>query len=394
VIFSPLASATIAILVLLFGYWLRDRSALARRLNFPPPVLGGLVVALIGMICRMSGLPGVTFSLPLQSPLMIGFFTSLGFGASFRLLKSGGRQVVLLLLVASAVAILQGLVGAGIASIFGMKPLLGVLVGTVTLSGGPATGLAFAPQFELAGVAHSAEIATATAMAGIVLASMAGSPLATWIIARYSLEATAARAAEPVEAARVDEKKDVFFVTLRTLGFLLVAMWIGDFASWRIQNLGVILPGYIGAMLVAVVLRNIDDGTGWLQLPLREISHAGTLALALFLVMALMSLDLTVLLSLALPLIVNLVVQLLVIAALVLGPVWYVMGRDYDAAVTSGGFVGFMLGTSANAMAIMFSLVERYGPAPRSFLAVPLVGTFLLDFTNALIITGFINILR
>jgi ESS family glutamate:Na+ symporter len=393
--FAPTTSMAAAILVLLFGYWARDKVGLFRKMNLPPPILGALAVAFLSMGCRMADLGSVTFSFPLQTPLMIGFFTALGFGASFRLLRSGGPQVLLLLLICSVVAVAQGLLGAGIARLFGLKPLLGVLAGTVTLSGGPATGLAFASQFEAAGVHHAAEIATATAMAGIVLASVFGSPIATWIIERRRLGRGEGAVAGPGdEAERQAGDQDGFRAALRAMGFLLAAMWLGGLVSSWIQAMGVTLPAYIGAMLVAVVLRGIDDATGSLSLPHREISFASAMALSLFLVMAMMSLDLTVLCRLALPLLVNLVAQFMMMMFLCVGPVWYLMGKDYDAAVASGGVAGFMLGTTANAMAIMYSLVERYGMAPRAFLAVPLVGTFLLDFTNALIITTFLNVLR
>ena len=147
-------------------------------------------------------------------------------------------------------------------------------------------------------------------------------------------------------------------------------------------------------MLMAAAIRNLDDVTGWLRLPERLIDDVGNAALSLFLVMALMTLRLWELAGLALPLLLIIIAQLVILCLFSLWPLFRVMGRDYDAAVMSGGFVGFMMGTTANAMANMRSLVERYGPAPRAFLVVPMVGAFFIDFTNAIIITLFLNVLR
>lgn len=397
---SPLETTAIAILLLLAGYASRRWIVIFDRLNLPAPVLGGLIGALAVLAVKAAGLPPVKFDTVLQTPMMIAFFTCLGFAASFRLLKKGGPQVVLLLVLASVVAVMQGLLGAGVAVAFGLEPLLGVLTGTVTLSGGPATGLAFAPQFEAAGVSGAATIATATAMAGILLASMVSSPLATLLIRRRNLDPRTGNSpeilnAEPDEAEVGGQAKaDPTFTILKTIAVVVVSMWLGSRVSAAIEGAGVTLPAYVGAMLVAAAIRNIDDATGWLRLPMPAIQEAGNVTLALFLVMAIMGLDLTVLSGLAAPLMVNLVAQTLMMTALVLGPIWWLMGRDYDAAVTSAGFCGFMLGTTANAMAAMGALVEKYAKAPRAFLTVPLVGPFLLDFTNAIIITTFLNVWR
>jgi ESS family glutamate:Na+ symporter len=170
-------------------------------------------------------------------------------------------------------------------------------------------------------------------------------------------------------------------------------MWLGSWVSEGFAALGLTLPAYIGAMLVAAVIRNIDDVTGWLGLSHRFIGEFGAVALALFLVLALMTLRLWELAGLAVPLLTILAAQIVLVTAVSLWPVFQVMGRDYESAVMTGGFVGFMLGTMANAMAVMRTLVDRYGPAPTAFLVAPLVGAFFIDFVNALIVTMFINVL-
>ncbi len=399
--FTAIETTAIACAVLLLGYGLRRRIGVLDRLNFPAPVIGGLIAALVVLGFKLSGLPPAKFDVALQSPMMIAFFTTLGFAASLRLLRRGGPQVLLLLAICAAVATVQGLLGAGIATAFGLPPLTGVLAGTVTLSGGPATGLAFAPAFEAAGVHGAAVIATATAMAGIMLAGLLGAPIATWLIERRKLDPRLA----PVDAAEVSveppppvgiaaqSQAALTFGVLKVVAIIVLCMWLGGLIGGLLKAAGATLPAYIGAMIVAGLVRNLDDLTGWLKLPLAAIDIAGSAALALFLVLAMMNLDLTLLAGLALPLVVNLAAQLALIVALTVGPVWWLMGRNYDGAVAAGGFAGFMLGITANAVAIMGSLTEKYGPAPRAFLAVPLVGGFFIDFANALIATVFLNLL-
>jgi glutamate:Na+ symporter, ESS family len=395
--FTPIETAAVATVLLLVGYWLRRRIRILDDLNLPAPVIGGMIAALAVLAIRLGGLAPVKFDAVIQAPMMIAFFTTLGFAASYRLLVKGGPQVVLLLGIASVVAVMQALLGAGVSLAFGLDPLMGVLTGTATLSGGPATGLAFAPQFEAAGIVGAPAIATATAMSGIVMASLFGAPLVTWLIVRRRLDPRLQPQPEVVvvtveEAAPPTGHSAQTFLVLKTITVIAVSMWLGGIISAWIRSVGVILPPYIGAMLVAAVLRNLDDATGVLKLPLAAIEVAGATALSLFLVLAMMNLDLTLLAGLALPLVVILAAQLAMMALLVLGPVWWLMGRNYDAAVAAGGFAGFMLGITANAMAIMRSLVEKYGDAPRAFLTVPLVGAFFIDFANALIITAFLNL--
>lgn len=398
--------------VLFIGYGVRDFFRPLSTHNIPAPVIGGLLVAIVAWIARSRGLTIVTFDTVLQAPLMIAFFTSIGFGASLSLLRVGGPQVLLLFVLATAFAIAQNVVGILIAVPFGLDPLFGVLAGSVTLTGGPATGLAFAPEFEAAGVTGAATVAVAAAMSGIVVGGLAGGPISTRLVERNQLrtrfprirfEAQSAtetvedwvpEAVEPRPTNPPVGEDEGSYVMLKAIVAILVAMWIGSFVSKLFAQTGVTLPAYIGAMLVAALIRNIDDVTGFVKLPERTIEDVGNVALSLFLVMALMTLKLWELAGLALPLLMIVVGQVIIVTAFSLWGIFRWMGRDYDAAVMSGGFVGFMLGTTANAMANMRSLVERYGPAPRAFLVVPMVGAFFIDFTNAIIITIFLNVLR
>lgn len=399
--------------ILFVGYGVRRVLPLIARYNLPAPVIGGLIVALAVWIARASDTTLFTFDTTLQTPLMIAFFTSVGYGASLSLLRVGGPQVLLMFAVASLFAIGQNLIGIAVAVPFGLDPLFGVLAGSVTLTGGPATGLAFAPEFEAAGVDAAATIAVAAAMAGIVSGGILGAPIGTRLIEKYDLHArrgasaamprgdSAAEAVEEATGGAVEPwhttvpegESDRSYVLLKASVAILVAMWVGSWLSAWFADVGLTLPAYIGAMIVAALIRNLDDVTGLAKLPDRAIDDIGNIALSLFLVMALMTLELWELTGLALPLAVIVLAQLLAVAAFSYWLIFRWFGRDYDAAVMGGGFIGFMMGTTANAMANMRSLVEKFGGAPRAFLVVPMVGAFFIDFTNALIITLFLNLL-
>jgi len=382
--------------VLFLGYALCRYVPVLSRYNLPAPVVGGLVVAIVALIAHGQGRTLLELDTSLQAPLMIAFFTTIGMNASLSLLKISGKQVMIFLALASAFAVAQNLLGMAVAAGFGLHPLFGVLAGSTTLTGGPATGLAFAPLFEAAGVEGAASVAVASAMAGIVLGGLVGGPAITVLIRRHGLRSSGHGRNVVIEQedahSRLDDASREFSA-LQAIVVLLVAMWIGHWVSRGIASLGLTMPAYIGAMLVGAALRNIDDVTGWLRLPVATIELIGNVCLALFLSIALMNLKLWELSGLAAPLIVNLVLQVLMVIAFC-GVIFRVMGRDYDAAVMGGGFIGFMLGTTANAMAVMQTLTARYGVAPRAFLVAPLVGAFFIDFSNALIITGFINFWR
>jgi ESS family glutamate:Na+ symporter len=397
-------------IVLFLGYGIRRLVPPLARYNIPAPVIGGLIVAGILTWARSQGTTLIEFDTTLQSPMMVAFFTSIGFAASLRLLKVGGPQVLIFLAAASLFAVAQNVLGAGLAVAMGLHPLFGVLTGSVTLTGGPATGLAFAPLFEANGVPGAATVAVASAMVGIVMGGVIGAPIATRLIERNNLRTAHARqpvdtplaqevmeeqlADEPLKAPAGEDEES--FVLLQSVVLILVAMWIGGYLSRWIDALPIdfTLPAYIGAMLVAAVIRNLDDVTGVFKIQQRVIDDIGNVALALFIVMALMTLKLWEIANLAGPMIVILAAQVALIAVICVWPMFRLMGRDYDSAVMSGGFCGFMLGTTANAMANMRSLVERYGPAPRAFLVVPMVGAFFIDVVNAVMITGIVNFLK
>ena len=395
-------------LFLFVGYGILRIVPLLGRYNIPAPVVGGLLVAAFITISRAYGWTPITFTPTLQSPLMIAFFTTIGFGASLSLLRVGGPAVVLFFVISTVMAAFQNVLGVAAAYALGQHPLMGVLAGSVTLTGGPATGLAFAPLFETAGVPAAATLAVAAAMAGIVSGGVVGGPVATWLLTRLGRQPRSirskraeglaehvveAQSGEPAPTAPIGEDVEAYGL-LKALVLILVSMWLGSMVSAWFVSLGATFPAYIGAMLVAAVLRNIDDATKIVRISQKTIDDLGATALSLFLVMALMTLKLWDLVGVALPLAVMLILQVTAIMLVAGTIVFRLMGRDYEAAVMSGGFCGFMLGTTANAMANMEALVQKYGPAPKAFLVVPMVGAFFVDFTNAIIITFCLNIFK
>jgi ESS family glutamate:Na+ symporter len=393
-----LQTLSLAAVLYFVGLQLRSRIGWLDRLNIPAAVIGGLVFALLVLAGRDRFL-AVQLDTAAQPLLSVAFFSTIGMSASLALLRTGGIQVGVFLLFATLFCFVQNILGIAIARGFGQHPLLGVMAGSVTLVGGPATGLAFAPLLEEAGLAGAGVLALTSATFGIVCGGLAGTPIGTRLIRRHHLTGTGGAPAgggEPLPAPPTlvvePEREDTPLITNTVV--LALAMGLGSILSGWFKDSGLTLPAYIGAMMVASVLRNLDDATGWLRIDQAAMEFMGGFTLNMFLVVALMDLKLWQLAGQALPLFVILAAQVAVVALFAATAVYRLMGRDYDSAVMSSGFIGFALGTTANAVANMRSLVTKYGPAPRAFLVVPLVGAFFIDFTNALIITFFVNWLR
>ena len=393
--------------VLFAGYGLRRSIKPLDRFNIPAPVVGGLLVSLITLFFHHYQITPIQFDTTLRDPLMIAFFTTIGFAASLSLLKVGGPQVLLFFLMATGMVIAQNIMGIVLALPFGLNPLLGVICGSVTQTGGPATALAFGPVFEQAGVRAATTAAVAAAIFGIISGGHLGGPVGTFLIEKNKLKKRLLKGSDLPELEAEEIVEEMLsrkgkssqppgrssFELLKSVVIILVAMWAGSWVSQWFARLGLTLPAYIGAMFVAAIIRNFDDLTGWLGLDQKIIDDIGHVALNLFLVIALMTLKLWELAGLFLPMLVILLVQV-VLVALGATVIFRLMGKDYEAAVMSSGFCGFALGTTANAMANMKAIVERYGRAPRAFLVVPMVGAFFIDFTNALIITVFLNLFK
>jgi ESS family glutamate:Na+ symporter len=391
--FTSIQTVAIAALVVYLGRFLKTKFNFIDRYNLPTPVMGGLVLAIVISFLRSQNLFAVEFDKAFEPSLMIAFFASVGYAASYKLLKQGGRGVFYFLLMAIGGLILQIVAGVGAAKLMGLHPLLGVLTGPVALTGGPGTALAFAPSFSAVGVENASVIGLTTAMGGIILGGLVGAPLATFLINKKKLVGN-----NPHGQLHTDDSHLLKAVPGRDLLFHILAlcliMGLGTTLSTWINNLGVTLPMYIGSMVIAAIFRNIEDHTSFFKIKDQWIEEIGSVSLTLFIAMAIMSLRLEELQNAALPILVFLFLQTVLVILTALGPVMWVAGNRYEGAVISAGYTGFMMGTTANAMANMQSLTQKYGPAPKAFLIVPLVGSCFIDFINAAAITLCLNVFR
>jgi ESS family glutamate:Na+ symporter len=377
----------LAALGVVMGGWLKRRVPLLDRLNIPVSILGGMVYAVAALACR-DRLVNIDADVVLRDLLMIAFMTTIGLSARLELVRRGGARLLWFLAAATLGAVLQNLLGIALAFGLGVDPRLGILTGSVALAGGPATALAFGGTFEKMSVVGATTVAFAAATFGIAVAGLIGGYVGGWLIRRHRLKSSA-------PAAERGGKTEASGGSLMTAVLAIaVSMGLGSLVSAGIQAFGVILPAYIGAMIVGAVIRNLDDRYRFARIAQAEVDSVGRIALYLFIVMALITLRLWELSHLALPLFVMLAVQVVFCCLMCVTLSFWVMGRNYEAAVGSAGFCGFMLGITANAVACMEELVEKHGPAPQAFLIVPIVGAFLIDFTNSLLITAFANWLK
>ncbi len=370
------------------GLWfagaVHERVGFLNRWNIPRPVTGGLVLAALVAALRAAGFE-CAFDTLLRDLFTLVFFTTIGLRASVGLLRRDSGTVLICLALALAGAELQNAVGIIGAKLFGLNPLLGIIAGSTTLAGGPATALAFGKTFEEMGVADAQTIGIAAAVFGILAAGLLGGAVGGWIIRRHGLSATPSAS---VQGSQIQQGQWLF-----TCAVIVLAMGAGSLLSRGIAAAGVTLPSYIGSMIVAAIIRWGDD-RGRRRLDEALMDRAGTLSLGLFIVMALLTLKLWVLANLALPLLAILSAQVVVTTSFAVFVAYRWLGRDYEAAVATAGWTGFMLGTTANAVACMDTLEARHGQAPRARLAIPVVGAFLIDFTNSFVILSGADFVR
>lgn len=395
-------TVALSTLVLFFGYFLKRLWRLLDRFNIPAPVVGGLTFATLVLILRQSKIFSFDLNTALQTPFMIAFFTTVGLTASFSLLKVGGPQVILFWGLASLLALVQDVIGVLLAKAMSVHPFLGLICGSVTMTGGHGTGLAFGPVFEGLGMKGATVYAVAAATFGLISGGLIGGPVGTKLITGRKLRSSGEitvkkRIPESMEEMAEEGERKIglsAYELLKYMTIILTCMWVGSIVAKGFESLGITLPAYIGSMLVAAGARNFFDFTGVLRIFQNYVELLGSVSLAIFLSMALMSLKLWELFELAIPMLVILTIQVLIMAMYATFLTFRLMGKDYDAAVMAGGHCGFGLGATPNAIANMSALVEKFGPAPRAFLVIPIVGAFFIDFTNALIITFFTNILK
>ena len=386
---------SIAVLVLLLGSYLRKKIKFLERFCIPAPVVGGLLFAIFTCICYVTHILEFSFDDTLKEVCMVFFFTSVGFQANLKVLKKGGKSMVIFLGLVIVLIFIQNGVAVGLSKIIGLDSLIGMCTGSIPMVGGHGTAGAFGPVLEDFNVKGATTICTAAATFGLIFGSLVGGPLGKRLIEKKKLLDTAIPEDESllIEDEKKHERHSRMYAP--AVFQLIIAIGIGTIFSWALTKTGLTFPIYIGAMIAAALMRNIAEyaGNGKLVIHMGEINDLGGISLSLFLGMAMITLKLWQLASLALPLVILLGAQIIVIVLFTYFIVFNIMGKDYDAAVLVAGTCGFGMGATPNAMANMQAVCDKYVPSVKAYLLIPLIGSLFADFLNSLVITFFINIL-
>ena len=363
----------VAVLVLMLGKFLRARVQVLERFCIPAPVIGGVLFAIFTCVCYVTGVAEFAFDDILKEVCMVMFFTSVGFQANLKVLKSGGRAMIVFLGVVIVLIVSQNFVAVGLAKLLGVDALVGLCTGSIPMVGGHGTAGAFGPVLEDFGIQGATTLCTAAATYGLIAGSMMGGPIGKMLIERHNLLATVVPEDDSllVEEEMKHERHTTMYPAASFQ--LIVAMGIGTVLSKLLSLTGMTFPIYIGAMIAAAIIRNVGEYGGGYTVYMGEINDIGGICLSLFLGMVLLA------------------VQTLFMILYVVLVVFNIMGRDYDAAVIVSGTCGFGMGATPNAMANMQAICDKYSPSVKAYLLIPLVGSLFADFLNSLVITVFIN---
>ena len=401
---NMIQSIGLAVIFLLLGKAVKNAIPVLSRYAIPSPVIGGLIFSIIHMIFRQNNIASFEFDTTLQTFFQIMFFCTVGFNASFKMLKIGGKQVLLFLLISTVFAVLQNALAVGLAGIVGIDPLLALLTASPALTGGHGTSAAVAPSIEALGYPQALTVALTAATFGLVAGSLLGSPMANRLIIKDNLlhKKKLPSSNETEFDLSITQKNTPLLDTNKiSMAFfqILIAMFLGTYLTDALNafvsqwSTDINFPAYIGAMITAAVIRNISDATGFIKTPLEEIKVVEEVSLNLFLGMALITLKLWQLIDLALPMLLLLLAQCVMMYLYGIFVSYPLMGKNYDSAVMVAGLTGFAMGSTSNAMANMNSITEKYVYSRTAFFIVPIVGSLFIDFINIGIIQGFISFL-
>ncbi|MDE1493601.1 sodium/glutamate symporter [Xenorhabdus bovienii] len=384
--YGTLVAAT---LVLLLGRKLVQSVPFLEKYTIPEPVAGGLLIAVILLVIKQFIGWEVGFDLSLQEPLMLTFFATIGLNANLASLKAGGKFLIIFVFVVVGLLLVQNTVGIALAKMLGLDPLMGLLAGSITLSGGHGTGAAWGKLFsERYGFENATEVAMACATFGLILGGLIGGPVARLLVKNTQ---TPDLGADDTEIPTAFEKPYTGrlitpLVMLETIALISICLLAGSYIEKQLVHTMFELPTFVCVLFVGVILSNGLSLLGFYRVFDRAVSVLGNVSLSLFLAMALMSLKLWQLSSLALPILVILAVQSMVMALYAIFVTYRVMGKNYDASILSAGHCGFGLGATPTAIANMQAITDRFGPSHMAFLLVPMVGAFFIDIVNAAVI--------
>lgn len=395
----------LSVILLLIGIKLRKKVNFFEKYCIPAPVIGGFLFSIIVFILRQTNVAEIKFDDTLQKFFMVMFFTSVGFNASLKVLKKGGKKVVIFLFVAAELCVMQNLVAVGLSGFVGIPPLLALMTGSTPMTGGHGTSAAVAPTIEALGPIYKGAnaIAIASATFGLIAGSALGGPIGNRLINKHKLlpehftKDKIKHKNEDIDEEVLKRQKPYLDGERFSMAFfyILIAMGIGSYLSMLIDYLMSMtkieahFPVYIGPMIVAAIIRNLSDNIKFMNAPTKEISILEDVALNLFLAMALMTLRLWELIDLALPVFILLIAQIVLIYIYLNVVTFRAMGSDYDAAVMVSGHCGFGMGATPNGISNMKAVTEKYVYSKMAFFVIPIVGSLFIDFANISIITIF-----
>ncbi|MDC0760192.1 sodium/glutamate symporter [Brevibacillus sp. AG] len=383
----------LAVALLVLGTFLVKKASFLQKFCIPAPVVGGLLFAVVATVLKATGILQITLDTSLQSLFMLTFFTTVGLGASFKLIKLGGKLLVIYWIACGFLALAQNVIGVSLASVFGIHPLIGMMAGAVSMEGGHGAAGAFGQTLEDMGIQSALAVGIAAATFGLVAGGLVGGPTVKYLITKYDLKPTETEeVVETVEEKGQAITSNTFFIQVLLITFCMaVGTYLGELFS---TATGFVLPGYVGAMFVAVIVRNTVDKLNPKAIDMKSINLISDVTLGIFLSMALMSIKLWEVADLALPMLVIVFVQVVFIVLFGIFVLFRLLGKNYDAAVMVAGFTGHGLGATPNAMANMAAVTGRFGPSRKAYLVVPIVGAFLIDVFAMPIIITTINLFK
>lgn len=381
----------VAVVVLILGAFLKRKISFLEKFCIPAPVIGGLIFAIFTLICYSTGILEIDFDDTLKEVCMVFFFTSVGFQANLKVLKSGGKPLLIFLVLVIVLIITQNFTAIGLANLLGLDSLTGMTTGSIPMVGGHGTAGAFGPVLEDFGISGATTVCTAAATFGLVAGSLMGGPIGNRLIKKHNLLETIKNDDDTLLVEEEEKHERHFSMYAPAVFQLIIAVGIGTIFSKLLSLTGMTFPIYIGAMIAAAIMRNIGEYTGKITIHMGEINDLGGICLSLFLGIAMITLKLWQLADLALPLVILLAGQVALMFLFSYIVVFNVMGRNYDAAVLVAGTCGFGMGATPNAMANMQAICEKYEPSVKAYLIIPIVGSLFADFLNSLTITFFIN---
>ncbi|EJL32259.1 sodium/glutamate symporter [Brevibacillus sp. BC25] len=383
----------LAVALLVLGTFLVRKASFLQKFCIPAPVVGGLLFAVIATALKATGILQITLDTSLQSLFMLTFFTTVGLGASFKLIKLGGKLLVIYWIACGFLALAQNVIGVSLASVFGIHPLIGMMAGAVSMEGGHGAAGAFGQTLEDMGIQSALAVGIAAATFGLVAGGLVGGPTVKYLITKHDLKPTETEeVVETVEEKGQPINSNTFFIQVLLITFCMaLGTYLGELFS---TATGFVLPGYVGAMFVAVIVRNVVDKLNPKAIDMKSINLISDVTLGIFLSMALMSIKLWEVADLALPMLVTVFVQVVFIVLFGIFVLFRLLGKNYDAAVMVAGFTGHGLGATPNAMANMAAVTGRFGPSRKAYLVVPIVGAFLIDVFAMPIIITTINLFK